>query len=192
MSEITRDEALEHFGIKGMHWGVSKAVRNEGDSPHGLSSNQKKAVAIGAGAAVLAGLAATGYILNRNGNVPMHTLIRRSTNAVKGTGYMIKNATPMITGFPYMIKGSPSVLTKGAKPMMTEGLGPMIKGSPSVMTKGTKAAQGIIHKNANVMLKDIMDAHANQSKYMRSIVPYYNPRKNPFTPEARSLLKLGS
>jgi len=176
MSEITRDEALEHFGIKGMHWGVSKAVRNEGDSPHGLSSNQKKAVAIGAGAAVLAGLAATGYILNRNGKMPMHTAMSVLTKGAP----------------PFFSKGPTSVLTKGAPPMMTKGLGPMIKGSPTVMTKGAKIADQIIHKNANLMLKDIREAHASESKYMRSIVPYYNPRKNPFTPEARSLLKLGS
>jgi len=177
MTEITREEALEHFGIRGMKWGVRRESQSEGDS-HGLSSNQKKAIAIGAGAAILAGAAATGYILNRNGNVPMHTLLKGSTSMFVGKGSIMGKAPkPMFVG-----KGS--IMGKAPKPMFV--------GKGSIMGKGAKIADQIIHKNANVMLKDIMDAHANQSKYMRSIVPYYNPRKNPFTPEARSLLKLGS
>lgn len=58
---LESDEHLEHFGIKGMHWGSRKSQTsdpNSGGKMHKpMSTQTKKKIATGVGAALLGGLA---------------------------------------------------------------------------------------------------------------------------------------
>lgn len=76
MSKKSRDEALAHFGVKGMRWGV----RNESSTTSNTSKNRistKKKVAISLG--VLAtGAAITAVVLNKKGDLPVRDISRNS------------------------------------------------------------------------------------------------------------------
>jgi hypothetical protein len=83
-------EVLKHFGTKGMRWGVRKEVGSS-NSPKAPMSRKKK-VAIGVGVATVAvGVAASAYILHKNGKLPLST-------AAKSGGKVYKNldAVPKI------------------------------------------------------------------------------------------------
>lgn len=77
--DMTPEEALVHYGKKGMRWGV----RNEEESSSGsdtssegkkrLSDGQKKALKI-AGGALVVGAVITGVILAKNGKIPIGNL----------------------------------------------------------------------------------------------------------------------
>ena len=76
-------EVLEHFGTKGMHWGVRKQTTLSSTTKTPMST--KKKVAIGVGVAIVAvGAAATAYYLHKNGKLPLST-------AAKGGGKVYKN-----------------------------------------------------------------------------------------------------
>lgn len=77
------EEVLEHFGRKGMKWGVRNKTKSSGQLHKGMST--KKKVAIGVGVATVAiGAAATAYYLHKNGKLSLST-------AAKGGGKVYKN-----------------------------------------------------------------------------------------------------
>jgi hypothetical protein len=68
------EEELEHFGVKGMKWGVRK--NNSRESSGSQKMSRKKKILIGAGitAGVVGGAAATHFLLAHNKNVKMTKL----------------------------------------------------------------------------------------------------------------------
>ena len=83
-------EMVEHFGTKGMKWGVKKAVVKVAGTPGAQREHRKKIakrVAIGVGvAAVVVGTAYVGYRLNKAGKLPLSSVRRTS-----GGGRVFKN-----------------------------------------------------------------------------------------------------
>lgn len=71
MSEMTYEETLAHFGVRGMKWGVRKGTASSGESTKSGMSKKKK-VAIGAGAILaIAGAAAAVHILGQRGSTSL-------------------------------------------------------------------------------------------------------------------------
>lgn len=96
--ELEREQALAHFGVKGMKWGVRKAstslasrqlnspagrvgkklgteIKNRRSASNssekkGLSDGQKKALKIGGGILAVAGAAAVVTVMAKNGKLP--------------------------------------------------------------------------------------------------------------------------
>lgn len=68
---------LEHYGVKGMRWGVRRSGPNS-DDPQ--KSNRKRNLALGAG--VVAGSAMTAYIIKRNSGVKVSSVSNKNTTKV--------------------------------------------------------------------------------------------------------------
>lgn len=68
MSEMTFDETLEHFGVKGMKWGVRNDTSGgtSGEKP-GWSTKKKVAVGAGAAATVIVGAIVAKKVLGSSG-----------------------------------------------------------------------------------------------------------------------------
>lgn len=64
---ILDDVELEHFGVKGMHWGVRKSEESSGDKEAKTSGKKKAAIIIASAVGVAAVLAGAAYVLHRNG-----------------------------------------------------------------------------------------------------------------------------
>jgi hypothetical protein len=64
------EDDIEHYGTKGMRWGVRKSTSNS-NTPKPKSSKGKKVAKITAGMAVAAGAAFVGYKMSQSGNVKM-------------------------------------------------------------------------------------------------------------------------
>lgn len=81
MTQPTREEALAHFGVKGMRWGV----RNTPSSTSTKTSTKKrrstkKKAAIGV--SVLAvGAVVTAAILGKHGKLPIENILRRDSKS---------------------------------------------------------------------------------------------------------------
>jgi len=64
------EDFVKHFGKKGMHWGVRKSesgTSNISSEPkQGMSKKKKVAIGVG-GAFLVAGIAATAYMMSKNG-----------------------------------------------------------------------------------------------------------------------------
>lgn len=71
------DETLEHFGVKGMRWGVRRNSSSSGDSHANLKRNVKIAGGVAAG---VAGAAAAAYLLNKHGSLPTHSVAKLSAS----------------------------------------------------------------------------------------------------------------
>lgn len=137
------DVVLEHHGVKGQKWGVTKATPSGKSSPSaGPKKSKKKKIIVGV--VLVAGIAAAAVILHKRGSTPIKTISSTSKTAQAG-----KHATDTLR----------------------------------------KA-----HMDA--FYKDVAQAHAAQTSHMKAVFDkagqQYNPRKNPFTPEARALLQLKS
>lgn len=64
------EEMLEHFGIKGMKWGVRKQTVSGNTTKTPMS--KKKKIVIGVSVATVAvGVGATAYYLHKNGKLPL-------------------------------------------------------------------------------------------------------------------------
>lgn len=186
MSEFTRDEALAHFGVKGMKWGVRKQNSSgSGGSNQGMSTKKKVLI----GATVVVGVAASAAVLYKTGKIP--------TAALKTTveGFP-KSYSPMIKGRPVMIKGTPKMV----KPvrslsdqlrdyeMMTPRMTSAMRGEAAKAAKTTAKGKSAMTQTKaftemrDTMLKDIADAHAEQTAWMKKMAPGVNVRDNPFLP----------
>lgn len=71
------DETLEHFGVKGMHWGVRKSQDSSGGSHAKLKRNAKIA---GGAALAVGGAAAAAYLLSKHGSIPTHSISKMSSS----------------------------------------------------------------------------------------------------------------
>lgn len=80
---ILEDDYVEHFGTKGMKWGVRKKSSSGGEKK-GMSDKTKKRVKIGVGAAVVVGAAAAAIILSRNSGRSVGSLNSSTKNVGKG------------------------------------------------------------------------------------------------------------
>ncbi len=70
MTHELNDDILEHFGMKGMRWGVRKERTSESESggtKEGMSTKKKAAIVGG----VLVGAAIAGMIVRSHGSTPM-------------------------------------------------------------------------------------------------------------------------
>lgn len=87
------EEALVHFGVKGMKWGVRKE-QNGGSSEPRFTPEQKaiaKKVAIGVGAlVVVAGTAVVVHQLQKNGKTNMKDIAKAASSAAKAQGTVKK------------------------------------------------------------------------------------------------------
>ena len=86
MTNISRDQALAHFGVKGMRWGVRNETSSVSREPKkGIST--KKKVAIGVGVLAV-GTAVSLAVLGKHGNLPIKDIsksvsLKKSSSAVK-------------------------------------------------------------------------------------------------------------
>lgn len=72
MTYISREEALAHFGVKGMRWGVRNETSSVSKEPKKRLSTKKK-VAIGVGVLAV-GTAVTLAVLGKHGNLPIKSI----------------------------------------------------------------------------------------------------------------------
>lgn len=97
----TPQDALEHFGIKGMKWGVRRDRTSDGNSrskeEHSIDKKRIiKQVAIGAGIlTVAAGTAYVGYQLHKNGKLPLSSL-KKAAPAQKKVTEIMEEQTDII------------------------------------------------------------------------------------------------
>lgn len=134
------DEAMAHFGVKGMHWGVRKstdsATGSTGQTKKPMSAERKKAIAkkaaIGAGILILAaGTAYVAYSMNKNGKLPTKGLSGSATSKGKtATEAIFKEPTSILhvargknVGFRFLKEGGiPStMITEYDKSGLGEG-----------------------------------------------------------------------
>jgi len=73
------DEFFEHFGVKGMQWGVR---RSDGSSKQSMSTKKKVVIGAAAGTA-LVGIAATAVVLKSKGNLPVSSISKGTSSAAK-------------------------------------------------------------------------------------------------------------
>lgn len=79
-------DAFEHFGVKGMKWGVRKDESGSSSAPSSPEerSNRAKQAAIGVGVlTVAAGAAYAAYALNKNGSIPLRGISKTVSDAGK-------------------------------------------------------------------------------------------------------------
>jgi hypothetical protein len=79
------EDILEHFGAKGMKWGVRKEQATSGSGPtvkKGMSTKKKVAIGVGVGVAV-AGSAFVAHKLKQSGHLPVSPLSNRHPMEVK-------------------------------------------------------------------------------------------------------------
>lgn len=178
MSEdFTREEALAHFGVKGMKWGVRKQETSGSSAPHQGMSTKKK-VLIGTIAVVGTGAAAA--ILIKGGGIPVSSLSRAASSLKggfpKNYGSTVKVASPSALRNPQHFGPiDPANLAKGWNLSPAHAQATAARGKKVVDTSAFK-------KEMETMLKDIADAHAEQTRWMKTQVPGYNARENPFVP----------
>lgn len=102
----TADDVLEHFGVRGMRWGV----RNQRSSGEGNSSKKKRAVKIAVGAGVvIAGAAFATLMIRKHGSTSIKTLASRDNAARVGAGFM---AASKIASRPRITKSASADIAK--------------------------------------------------------------------------------
>lgn len=180
----TPEEAVEHFGRKGMHWGVRKS--DEGVSgPPKQGMSKKKKVTIGVGAVVILGV----------GAVAVNAVLKK-----RGMEPIVSLAGPKALPFKYRRGREPISTVIKAKPEIPfGGKKPKIPYSWDTRAAGGKAAARLEKKvwdtPAQQLSNMIKDAHAEQNVYMKKAFKemggQYIPRTNPYSPEARTRKALG-
>jgi hypothetical protein len=150
------DTTLEHFGVKGMKWGVRKdrSSKSTGEAPKRTS--RKKKIAIGVGAGMLAtGAVAAGIVLKKYGNTSYVHIMQQSEPMVK---VMTRPA---------------SAATRSASSTRKTGASAVKKlADTDTFTKLLKELDA-----------DMARAHQEQTSWMLKNVPGYNPRQNPYVPK---------
>lgn len=107
MSDVAVDEFLEHFGTKGMKWGVRKQPTSSGSSKP--KHSKKKIVA---GAVVAAGVVGVGVILAKNHNIKVGEIQRNAK--LKAQNDIIKKH------FEQQLKTNPSFATMTPAKLMAQ------------------------------------------------------------------------
>lgn len=139
VNEEDYDTYLEHFGVKGMHWGQRKA-----DGSGGHETAKKVAKGVAAGAVIVGGAAASVYVLKKHGakkaiEVGMKSYAKAKT--IKGVTDKIKS------DYGYQ-KPNPTT-AKGAQ------------------ATAKLAEQDAWKKNVNDVLGDMRQANKEQDAWMR-------------------------
>ena len=170
MTQPTREEALAHFGVKGMRWGVRKSETSSASSePKKRMSNKKKA-AIGVGVLAV-GTAVTLAVLGKHGNLPVQHISMRLPRYA----------------YPPDVAKLLSDIDRSSSRQATD------RGARTVKKLSETDAMTLKFKK---LLKefdaDIADAHREETTWMLRNVPSYNPRSNPYMPESeRERLRSG-
>jgi hypothetical protein len=85
MNDISREDALEHFGVKGMHWGVRKASSDIDeqvyDSSPAKGTGHKVAKGLAIAGVITAGAIAATIILGKSGGASVASI---NSTAIKG------------------------------------------------------------------------------------------------------------
>ncbi len=155
-THISRDEALAHFGVRGMRWGVRKDSPSTSSNQSKKGMSKKKKVAIGAGV-VVAGSAITVSLLAKNGKIPISELS-------EFTKYL-----PSKNQQSELWNTAPHTADRGAR---------KVKQLSDSGAMELKFKQLMKEFDA-----DIAEAHKEQTTWMFKNTPNYNPRDNPFVPE---------
>lgn len=157
------EDALEHHGIKGMKWGQRK---NAPPSPHAPAhARTARAQAIQK---------------TTSGVKSFHNFNQKHKKAIR-----IGAAVVGVAAAAVILKNHGSLPIGSLKTIDSHGMG-------SSGHQAVKAFEKQVwDKKVTSVLSDINSAHGQQTQYMRqfmdSMGKTYNPRSNPFTPEARAL-----
>lgn len=85
MTDQQVDDFLAHYGKKGMRWGVRNAEDDSAPRASRLSDDQKRrlktAAKVAGTVAVIGGIVATAYILQKNGKLPAFSIPRPKPSA---------------------------------------------------------------------------------------------------------------
>ena len=155
MTQPTREEALAHFGVKGMRWGVRNAPLSvSSDTPKRKISNKKK-VAIGAGVLAV-GTVVTLSVLAKQGNLP------------------IKDISMSL---PSKTKNLADVLDLDQKSRLQA----TNRGAKKVKQLSNTDTFKKLMKDFDA---DIAEAHKQETAWMLKNVPTYVPRIDPYIPDS--------
>ena len=167
MTQPTREEALAHFGVKGMRWGVRNASSNTSPSEPKKRMSTKKKAAIGI--SVLAvGTAATVAVLAKNGNIPIKDISMRLPSRQR---LISRNQSwaEMILDKQAFVRDNPNATTIRATD----------RGAKTVKRLSETSKFKKLMKEFD---SDIAEAHREQTAWMLRNVPTYNPRTDPYVP----------
>ncbi len=157
MTQPTREEALAHFGVKGMRWGVRNTTSSTSPSEPKKRMSTKKKVAIGV--SVLAvGTAATVAVLAKHGNLPISDISR------------IVKRDPVLDAFDSVYKLDRTTSRQTAD-----------RGAQAVKRLSDTSKFKKLMRDFDA---DIADAHKEQTAWMLKNVPTYNPRTDPYIPKS--------
>lgn len=146
--------------------------------------------------------------LEQSGVKGMKWGVRKASSGVKSVhDFQKKHKKAIVITAAVVGAGAAAVILKnrGALPissMGTRNLGPKLTvtnahGTSHYGEEAVKAFQKHVwDKKVTSVLSDINSAHADQTRHMRDVFnaagKTYNPRSNPFSPEARLLLPRGT
>lgn len=126
-----QNDGLAHYGVKGMKWGVRKEpervggirrFRTDGGDHRGLSSKQKSALKVAAGAALIVGGSAFAYKMNRKlvatGGRSMKALANKQAMKLAASSPKVKRAPKNYSRF---VEKSRGVRSSGSRIRSTRG-----------------------------------------------------------------------
>lgn len=162
MNDISRENALAHFGVKGMRWGVRKQPTTSPSTttkPR-MSKKTKTAIAV---AVLTAGIAVTAVFLNQRGQLPIKDISRNKDGKLWDD--VVKD---------FAKKNSPTPQTSAHSTAR--------KGAEFIQ----KTAADLDYEKAKRLVaefdKSIKEAHKNLTEQAKKDNPNYVPRLDPYIP----------
>ena len=178
MKDMSREEALAHFVVRGMRWGVrNETVYSPKESSQKPRMSKKKKVAIGVSVAALtAGAAAAVVVLNKNGDLPVSQIFKEAGTLVRDRR---KNKPELWNDYPRDISRTRDGKTWESK----------IHEYQKTTERGAKTVKHLaddtdtFKKLMREFDASIAEAHKDETEWMRRNVPTYNPHTDPYIPK---------
>lgn len=162
---MEQDETLEHFGVKGMRWGVRKN-RDSGASPD--HARAKKVAKVAGAAALVGGAAVAVYALNKNGHLPVKHIDFSGMKISKAnTSAFTKYDSPAMSRATSQVERN--IQERVTRETMDAASRQMVHATISGREAMGKIKSEAWHKTVNDILTSLDEANASQDAWMRSM-----------------------